>query len=181
MESAATRLQQAWRKLHLAICPDSNQILFVKLTDNKTPDHRIYSQFIERAPKTIKRTYGDGAYDHGICYRANFNHGSSPIIPTRRNAQYTVNAPDHLQERNKAFLEIKGLGGDDIARKLWKKLKDYHRRSLAETGMYRFKTIFGGDIKSRSFQGQQAEAYIKAKALNIMTSLGMPKSARIVA
>ena len=80
---------------------------------------------------------------------------------------------------NKSLLEICGLGGDDVARKLWKKLKGYHRRSLAETGMYRFKKLFGGDLKSRSLQGQQAEAYVKSQALNIMTSLGMSQSERI--
>jgi hypothetical protein len=47
--------------------------------------------------------------------------------------------------------------------------------------MYRFKTIFGRDLKSRTLQGQQSEAYIKSKALNIMTNLGMPQSMRIAA
>lgn len=171
--------RRTWRKLHLAICPDSNEILFVKLTDNRTPDHKIYPQFLKRAPKTVKRTYGDGAYDREVCYQANFNHGSSPIIPPQRNARYRMNAAEHFQERNKSLLEIRGLGGGDDARKLWKKLKDYHRRSLAETGMYRFKILFGGDLKSRTFQGQRAEAYVKSKALNMMTSLGMPQSERI--
>ena len=41
------------------------------------------------------------------------------------------------------MIEIIGLGGDQTARKLWKKLKNYHRRSLAETTMYRFKQLFG--------------------------------------
>ncbi len=173
--------RRTWRKLHLAICPDSHEILFVKLTDIKTHDHKIYPQFIKSAPKTVKRTYGDGAYDREMCYRANFHHGSSPIIPPQRNARYRADAPDHLQERNKALLEIRGLGGNDEARKFWKKLKEYHRRSLAETGMYRFKTLFGRDLKSRIFEGQQAETYIKSKALNIMTSLGMPQSEKISA
>lgn len=170
--------RRTWRKLHLAICPDSNEILFVKLTDNKTPDHKIYPEFVRGAPKSVKRTYGDGAYDRKICYRANHDHGSSAIIPPQRNGQWCANAPDYLLERNNSILEIKGLGDDEDARKLWKKLKGYHRRSLAETGMYRFKTLYGGDLKSRSFQGQQSEAYVKAKALNIMTRLGMPKSVR---
>ena len=94
---------------------------------------------------------------------------------------YRANSPDHLLERNKAFLEIKGLGGDKDARKLWKKLKGYHRRSLAETGMYRFKTLFVNDLRSRTFQGQQSEVYIKSIALNIMTNLGTPQSERIAA
>jgi hypothetical protein len=34
-----------------------------------------------------------------------------------------MNAPEHQQERNKALLEIRGLGGGDDGRKLWKKMK----------------------------------------------------------
>src|SRR5271154_2209663 len=41
-----------------------------------------------------------------------------------------------MKSRNNSILEIVGLGGDNTARRLWKKLKGYHRRSLAETGMY---------------------------------------------
>lgn len=171
--------RRTWRKLHLAICPDSNEILFAKLTDNKTPDHKVYPQFVEQTPKTVKRVYGDGAYDRSECYRANFNHGSYPIIPPQKNARFNPRAPIFIADRNKAVLEIDGLGGDDHARRLWKQLKGYHRRSLAETGMYRFKTVFGPSLKSRVFQGQKAEVYVKTKALNIMTQLGMPKSDRI--
>lgn len=112
--------------------------------------------------------------------RGVYHHGSSAIIPPQRNGQYHTNIPDCFQERNKSLLEIKGLGGDEDARKFWKKLKGYHRRSLAETGMYRFKTLFGRDLRCRTFQGQQSEAYVKAKALNIMTHLGMPQSVRKV-
>lgn len=173
--------RRTWRKLHLAICPDSNEVLFVKLTDNKTVDHQVYPQFLEQAPKTVKRTYGDGAYDCKICYRANFNHGSTLIVPPQRNARYQMNAPEYLEQRNKSLLEIRGLGGDDIARKLWLKLKGYHKRSLVETGMFRFKTLFGSNLKSRIFQSQEAEVIVKSKALNIMTGLGMPLSKRIIA
>jgi hypothetical protein len=34
---------------------------------------------------------------------------------------------------------LQGLGGDDRARKLWKKLRGYHQRSLVETSYSRFK------------------------------------------
>ena len=172
-------MQQRRRKLHLAICPDSNEILFVKLTDNRTSDHKVYPEFLEAAPKTVKRTYADGAYDRERCYKANLIHGSSSVIPPQRNARYRQSAPESLLERNKAVLEIRGLGGGEDGRKVWKKLRGYHRRSLAETGMYRFKMFFGGELKSRSFQCQQAEAYCKSKALNIITVLGMPRSEKV--
>ena len=173
--------RRTWRKLHLAICPDSHEIVFVKLTDNKTPDHKVYPHFLSKAPKTVKKPYGDGAYDRAECYQANFRHGSSPIIPPQKNARYRINASEDYQERNLAVLEIRGLGGDDEARRLWKKLKHYHRRSLAETGMYRFKNIFSGKMRSRLIANQQAEVYVKSIALNKMTRLGMPISEKIAA
>ena len=73
------------------------------------------------------------------------------------------------------MIEIIGLGGDQTARKLWKKLKNYHRRSLAETTMYRFKQLFGNNLRSRELSRQRAEVRAKCEALNIMTRLGMPK------
>ena len=83
--------------------------------------------------------------------------------------------------RNISLLEISGLGGDDDARKLWKKLKGYHRRSLAETAMFRFKRFFGNDLRSRTLETQRAESREKCEALNIMTRLGMPESELIAA
>lgn len=80
-----------------------------------------------------------------------------------------------------SLLEISGLGGDDDARRLWKKLTGYHRRSLAETAMFRFKRLLGNDLKSKLLTNQRAEAIAKCEALNIMTKLGMPKSKRIAA
>ena len=86
-----------------------------------------------------------------------------------------------MDDRNHSVLEILGLGGDNQARKLWKKLKGYHRRSLSETAMFRFKRLFGGDLKSRSLASQKAEVKAKCEALNRMTKLGMPDSERIIA
>ena len=82
-----------------------------------------------------------------------------------------------MKQRNDAIRVIAGLGNDETARSIWKKLKRYHQRSLAETGVYRFKTIFGSDLKARNVHRQKAEVYAKAIAMNKMTRLGMPKGA----
>ena len=86
-----------------------------------------------------------------------------------------------LDHRNHSVLEIIGLGGDEDARKLWKKLKKYHRRSLSETAMFRFKILFGGDLKSINLKAQRTEVKAKCEALNRMTRLGMPDSEKVVA
>jgi len=173
--------RRTWRKLHLAICPDSNEIVFEILTENNIADCEVYPKLLERMPKSVKYTYGDGAYDTQRCYEANIKHGSIPIIPPNRNAVFRKNGSPSWEIRNINLLEISGLGGDDKGRKLWKKLTGYHRRSLGETAMFRFKRLFGNDLKSRILETQKAESRAKCEALNIMTRLGMPKSELMVA
>lgn len=165
----------------MAVCPDSNEIIFEMLTENKVADCEVYPQFLEKLPKSVERTYGDGAYDTERCYEANVQHGSIPIIPPSRNAVFREEASPSWEIRNNNLLEILGLGGDEEARKLWKKQRGYHRRSLGETAMFRFKQIFGGGLKSRTQATQKAEVRAKCEAINIMTRLGMPKSELIAA
>nr|WP_044882590.1 hypothetical protein [Neochlamydia sp. EPS4] len=80
-----------------------------------------------------------------------------------------------MKKRNDNLKVIQGLGGDTEGRQLWKKLSGYHKRSLAETAMYRFKRSFGGDFRSRKIDYQRAELYAKSLAMNKMTALGMPQ------
>ena len=63
-----------------------------------------------------------------------------------------------------------------VGRKKWKQEAKYHRRSLAETQMYRLKTIFGERVSAREFAGQAAQMLVRCAALNRMTQLGMPDS-----
>jgi hypothetical protein len=63
-----------------------------------------------------------------------------------------------------------------IGRQKWKEESGYHRRSLAETAMFRFKTIFGDKLSARVFESQAAEAFLPCAALNRMTQLGRPNS-----
>ena len=53
-------------------------------------------------------------------------------------------------------------------------------RSLAETGVFRIKAIFGGHLASRRSECQATEGAIRCRGLNVMTNLGMPDSYRVV-
>ena len=55
----------------------------------------------------------------------------------------------------------------------------YHHRSVAETAMYRFKTLHGTHLSLRHYDAQVGEVMAMVKALNRMTLLGMPHSVRI--
>ena len=45
--------------------------------------------------------------------------------------------------------------------------------------LYRYKTIFGQGMRSRTFDGQRVEAQLASKILNTITQLGMPDSHRV--
>ena len=59
----------------------------------------------------------------------------------------------------------------------WKRQSGYHRRSLAESAMFRIKGLFSDKLNNRTFVAQQVEAYLRIGAMNKMTGLvGMPES-----
>ena len=102
--------------------------------------------------------------------------GAETIVPPPRDGVVRDETTDPAtKKRNDAIQEIKGLGGDDHARKIWKVLKNYHRRSLAETMMYRIKQLTGANLRHREWGRQQTESCVKCLVINMMTRLGMPK------
>ncbi len=86
-----------------------------------------------------------------------------------------VPVPVYLLQRNQAVERIKEVGSKE-----WKKEVGYHRRSLAETAMFRYKIIFGDKATSRAEETQKTEVNIKCKILNKFTNIGMPKIIRIL-
>jgi IS5 family transposase len=171
--------RRTWRKLHLGVDPDSKEIIIAETTTNGkgSGDSQTAKKMMKKVPKGVKRVFGDGAYDGIEFRRAIEKTGAEPIIPPPRGAIIHHDTEDDaVKKRNDAVCEIQGLGGTDDARRVWKILKDYHRRSLAETTMYRIKQLTGGNMRSREWERQCVEGYIKCLVVNKMTSLGMPDS-----
>jgi len=174
--------RRTWRKIHLALCPDSHEIVLSYLSENNEADCEVVPKMKDLLPKSVRRSYGDGAYDKELCYKEFHSAGIDPVIPPQRGAVlHDLLKEPWMKSRNDAIRALAGLGNDDEARKIWKKLVGYHRRSLGETGFYRWKTVFGGKLKSRKMPNQRGEIYAKSKALNRMTRLGMPRGEWIVA
>lgn len=172
--------RRTWRKIHLAVCPDSHEIVLSQLTESTQTDGSVGKRMVKKLPKSVERTLGDGAYDQGPFYQELYDHKIQAIIPPRRGGRLqNLEKKPWFQDRNNAIRAIAGLGYDEEARRLWKILTSYHRRSIGETAMFRFKKLFGDEFRSRELRRQKAELYAKSVALNRMTRLGMPKSERI--
>jgi hypothetical protein len=65
-------------------------------------------------------------------------------------------------------------------RREWHTCSGYSKRSMVENTVYRYKTIIGRSMRSRTFAGQRVEAQLASKILNTMTCFGMPDSYRVV-
>ena len=176
--------RRTWRKLHIAICAESQNIVGAMLTTNNVGDSEVFGNLLDRINGPIASVSGDGAYDTVGCYRACDCYGAEPIIPPRKGGKKQANNSNEydsaLEKRDLALDMIESYGGGEEGRKQWKKESGYHRRSLVETGFFRIKTLFGSKLKSRLFCNQAKEAFARCVALNKMTGLGMPGSYQVI-
>ena len=175
--------RRTWRKLHIGMDPNSGEVIVCELTDNSTGsgDSEVGSELMTRLPKGVKNVYGDGAYDDIKFRRCIEIIGALPVIPPPRNAVVRKAIDRATMRRNNAIKEMRGFGGDDEARTIWKKIVGYHIRSLGETMMYRVKQLTGSTLRSRIMETQCIEAYVKCLVVNKMTRMGMPASSWEVA
>ena len=96
------------------------------------------------------------------------------LIPPGRDAQLSPRPAAALKERNRNIRSVRRLG-----RREWQKRSGYSKRSMVENAIYRYKTIIGGGMRSRTLAGQRVEVQLACRVLNTMTRLGMPDSYRV--
>lgn len=165
--------RRTWRKLHVGVDEASGEIVAAVATSNDLSDGQLLSALLDQIDGQIAQVSGDGAYDTRDCYQAIETRKARAAIPPRRGARIwqhgNSNTPPLARDENLRSIRRIGRGA-------WKRAIGYHRRSLAETAIFRIKTIFGDRVHSRSFEAQGAEMLIRCRALNRMTHLGMPDS-----
>ncbi len=166
--------RRQWRKLHLAVDPSSHEILSSLLTTNKVADIEAFKPLMGQINQPIDSCFGDGAYDCEASYTWCFEHDVRLVVPPRRDAM--PSRDPCKKSRNEAIKRISILGWNEEARQKWKKEVGYHRRSIAETAMHRFKALCGDRLLSRLERTQHIEALIKVNIVNAFTGLGMPIS-----
>lgn len=173
--------RRTWRKIHVGMCLDTNQIVIGAMSSNSMSDDEAMVRMIGKLEGTeFGDVLGDGAYDTTDCREAIYDLGGNPIIPPDKNAKVQKRDPiPALEGRDKAIKRILELGEE--GRALWKEEVKYHRRSLVETCMFRYKTQYGERLSSRREETQATEIMIKLDGLNRMSELGRPKSYKVSA
>ena len=167
---------RTWKKLHIGIDQSNGDILVGEVTGNEVSDAHAFGPLIDQIPEavTMDQVSTDGIYDKKVCYEKLAERGVLKVaIPPQSNAKIhrhgNIKGPPLVRDQNIRRIR-------EVGRKQWKKEMHFHRRSLVETTMFRLKTIFSDKVRSRNFAGQRVELLLRAKALNLINTLGMPKS-----
>jgi Transposase DDE domain len=170
--------RRTWRKMHLSIDVTSGEVQAAMLSTAGVSDAEMVEPMLAQIDELLARVGADGAYDKRpvyACLRARAPDAEI-VIPPRHNARIwqhgNTHAPPH--PRDEALRVIRKQG-----RHQWKEQSGYHQRSLAETAVFRFKTIFGDHLSTRLLTTQASQFGARCRALNIMTHLGMPDSYKV--
>ncbi|MCX5545638.1 transposase [Paraburkholderia sp. CNPSo 3076] len=153
--------RRTWRKVHLAMDANTGQICAALMTHQDEADGEVLPDLLDQIPADvmIDTIGGDGA---------------SPSIPPREGAKPWPDRTPGAAWRNAAIAAIEGS-----SRREWKQATGYHRRSLAETLMYRLKVLTGSSMWAHATGSQATEVSIRAGVLNRMGALARPQSVRI--
>ena len=165
--------RRTWRKLHLAVDEATGEILAHAVTDNSCHDSEMLGGLLDEIKEPISQVDADGAYDTRCCYDFIEQRGAVACIPPQRNAKIWFHGnrktPPHPRDENLRKIRL-------VGRAKWKREIGYHRRSLAETTMFRFKTAFGGKVSSRQMNRQVNELKVQCLVLNRMIQVAKPDS-----
>ncbi len=168
---------RTWRKFHVAVTPDG-EVRATELTENSVGDSETVPALLAQEESTIDAFAGDGAFDtrtiYDLCQEWNV---SRILIPPQKNAKIwshgNSHAPPHPRDEHLRAIRR-------TSRERWKEDVGYHVRSLIETFMFRYKTVFGDRLDARNMPQQKTEILIKSSILNQMLKLGMPDSYAVV-
>ncbi len=121
--------RREWKKLHIGMDAETQEIVVSDITESGVSDTCFFSKWVKG--KRIKEVLMDGAADASRCYAHAEKEGVILKTPPQKNA--VLRKEPWMRKRNEAILQIKGFGGDKIARDLWRYCTGYTRRALVES------------------------------------------------
>ncbi|MEX3592002.1 MAG: IS5 family transposase [Burkholderia sp.] len=168
--------RRTWRKVHLALNTNMGQVHAALMTNQNVADGDALAKLLDQIPREeqIDVIGGDGAYDTKPCHAAIAARSAISSIPPREGAAHGLADMPGAAWRNGAVDAIACDG-----RREWKKDSGYHRRSLAENAMYRFKTLTGNCLWARHIAAQATSVAVRGGVINRMADLARPQSVRI--
>ena len=169
--------RRTWRKLHLGVDEATGEIVAQTLTTNSQDDAGQVEPLLDQIETPIAAVGGDGAYDRRKVFEAlaasDRGPPMRPIIPPRKDAKIEQHGNRKAEPlpRDETIRTIRKRG-----RRTWEKTSGYHRRSIAETQIGRYKQILGDTLHARTLTHQQTETRVGCAILNRLLHLAKPES-----
>ena len=152
---------RTWRKLHLAVDPETGEILASELTTTEDGDASQVGPLFDQISGPIASVTADGAYDGEPVYRAiaERDPAAAVIIPPRSTAVPSNTAGTAPTQRDWHLQMIQARG-----RLGWQKAVNYGRRSLGEVAMMRYKTLIGRRLHARTLSHRRPKPRLAARS-----------------
>ncbi|MEX3592596.1 MAG: IS5 family transposase [Burkholderia sp.] len=171
--------RRTWRTVHLALNANTGQVHAALMTHQNVDDGDALAKLLDQIPREeqIDVIGGDGAYDTKPCpcHAAIAARSAIRSIPPCEGAVHWPADIPGAAWRNGAVDAITRDG-----RREWKQESGYHRRSLAENAMYRFKTLTGDYLWARHIDAQATEVSVRVGVINRrMADLARPQAVHI--
>ncbi len=169
-----------WKKIHIAIDPETHKILNIEITNDDIADVKEFLPLLKpiKQSNKINAVFADGAYDSEINFEYCTKNNIKPIIPvhinsTGRSGRYRRK---HIVEQL-GVIKIRGkthgkIPAKEIRRrnqKIWKKNSNYHKRSIVENSFAVFKRAFGEYTFSKNDKMKEKELLLKAVIYKFLT------------
>jgi hypothetical protein len=167
---------RTWCKIHFCIDQATFEVLGAGASTNNLSDAEALTDILPNIPGQIEQVSVGGTYDQRKCYDVLSQRRARAVIPSRKGAKIWQHA-NTKAERHVRYENLRRIR--KVGRREWKRESNYHRRSLAETTIFRFKTIFGDRVRTRVVENQFKELSLKTAILNRITHLGMPDSYKV--
>lgn len=174
--------RRTWRKIHLGVDESSGEIRAVVLSTNDVSDGEVLPQLLEQVKEPLRQVGGDSSYDQRKCYQTLHERGQIQnyslrvTVPPRKGAHIWQHGNSRANKEEPLARDENLRRIREIGRVAWKEECGYHRRSIAETAMSRYKRLLGKKLRAREVPQQATEAFIGCLALNRMLDLGRPQS-----
>ena len=163
------RGRRGWKKLHLGV-DQAGVIVAQALTDSAVDDASTGIDLIETVASSARTVTADAAYDTLAFYETANTRGTTVVVPPAKTAKLFRRNP-RSSAREGTIRRISKIG-----RRRWKKEVGYHRQARVENAFFRYKSILGDRLRSRTRAAQAVESLLACNVLNRMTELGRPES-----
>ena len=168
--SSGKKRRRGWRKLHISI-DNEGRIRSSCVSKWYTQDGQRASHLLKKIREPIASFTGDRGYDQGTVYNHILGHTSDAQIIIHPRSNAVISDKGKWTHRDKHVQKIL----DEGIRK-WRRESGYYQQSKVENTFYRYKTILGKKLRSRTEESREVETILGCKILNRFLELGRCES-----